>query len=107
MEDSKTVMPDDFGQKLDRLSKKVDKMLALETKIAKALHLLPVTEREERDMQATMRGNASQALAVSADMDAKQGKPDPEAPSDPFSGYKTAEALFGDVLADDLMPEEV
>ena len=36
-------------QILSKLDKKLDKILALNTKIAKALHLLPVTEKEERD----------------------------------------------------------
>ena len=41
---------DKLNDKIDKLTKSVAKLLTLNTKIAKTLHLLPVTEKEERDM---------------------------------------------------------
>lgn len=55
---------------LSKLEKKLDKILNLQTKIAKVLHLLPVTEKEERDIQIQQRTNLQLAQKVSNDLDA-------------------------------------
>lgn len=56
-------------QYLSKLERKLDKILNLQTKIAKTLHLLPVTEKEERAIQLQQRENLSLARKVSDDLD--------------------------------------
>ena len=61
-------------QYLSKLDKKCDKILTMQTKIAKALHLLPVTEKEERAIQIQQRTNLNQAAKVSAQLDEMENK---------------------------------
>ena len=61
-------------QILSKLERKCDKILAMQTKIAKALHLLPVTEKEERDIQIQQRTNLNQAAKISAELDNMENK---------------------------------
>lgn len=86
-----------------KLSKRVDKVASLNTKIAKSLHLLPVTEKEERDIQLLQRKNLGLAAKVSSDLDAMA--PDTsEAPASLFSPPEyTNREVFEDVLADDFL----
>ena len=46
-------MPDtensEILEELNRIERKLDKILSLNTKIAKVLHLIPITEKEEKD----------------------------------------------------------
>lgn len=63
-------------QILSKLDKKLDKILALNTKIAKALHLLPVTEKEERAIQIQQRTNLNQAAKITAELDNMENKTD-------------------------------
>lgn len=87
---------------LAKLDKKVDKMSTLVTKIAKTLHLIPVTEKEERDIQLTQRKNLQIAAKVNDDLNAMS--PDkPEDNTSIFSIYDQAQNLFGDVIADDFL----
>lgn len=46
-------------QYLSKLDKKVDKCLKLITTIAKTLHIVPVSEKEEREIQILQRKNAA------------------------------------------------
>jgi hypothetical protein len=57
-------------QYLSKLDKKLDKILNMQTKIAKVLHLLPVTEKEERALQIQQRTNLNVAQKVSDELDA-------------------------------------
>ena len=50
---------DEILQKLSKLDKKVDKILKLVTTIAKTLHIVPVSEKEEREIQILQRKNAA------------------------------------------------
>lgn len=61
---------------LEKLDKKLDKVLTMQTKIAKALHLLPVTEKEERALQIQQRTNLNQAAKITAELDAMENKTD-------------------------------
>jgi hypothetical protein len=63
-------------QYLSKLEKKIDKVLSMNTKIAKALHLLPVTEKEERDLQIQMRKNLEISAKVNNQLDEMQNKND-------------------------------
>ena len=56
---------DDICKKLTAVEKKLDKLLNINTMVAKALHLLPVTEKEEREIQIQQRTNLKLAADVS------------------------------------------
>ena len=84
-----------------QLTKKVDKVLALNTKIAKALHLLPVTEKEERALQILQRNNMQLAAKVNDDLSAM------EPPQEDFSqlsiGNLDVAGVYSDVLGADYL----
>lgn len=46
-------------QLLSKIDKKQDKILKLVTTIAKTLHIVPVSEKEEREIQLLQRKNAA------------------------------------------------
>lgn len=89
---------------LKLLNKKVDKLTNIVTKMGKALHLITVTEKEERDIQLLQRNNLNQAAKVSAELDAMSPKQDTPAPEmlTIFDKFEQSE-LFGDVLGDDYL----
>lgn len=92
-----------MDEQLDRIEKKLDKTLTLLTKIAKNLHLVPVTEKEERAMQIAQRTNMNQAAKIAQELDDMEGKSD----NDIFKIFNedslsTAD-VFADVLADDFL----
>lgn len=88
---------------LDKLHKKVDKLNTLITKIAKTLHLIPVTEKEERELQLTQRTNLQVAAKVNADLNAMENRPDNSATSIFTQPEYSQVELFSDVLADDFL----
>lgn len=69
---------EEFEQLLLKLDKKLDKTLNLLTKIAKTLHLLPVTEAEERKIQITQRSNLATAAKINDELNDMQNKTDAE-----------------------------
>ena len=85
-----------------KLDKKVDKLSNLVNKIAKTLHLIPVTEKEEREMQLTQRKNLQIAAKVNDDLNA-MSQDKPENNDSIFSIYDQVESIFGDVIADDFL----
>ena len=89
---------------LTKLTKKVDKLTNIVTKMGKALHLMPVTEKEERDIQLLQRANLSQAAKVSEELAAMAPKKEPDMPEmlSVFDNFEQSE-LFGDVLGNDLL----
>ncbi len=86
------------------LNKKVDKLTNIVTKIGKTLHLIPVTEKEERDIQLLQRKNLEQAAKVSQELEAMLPKPESNTPEmlTIFDKFEQSE-LFGDVLGDDFL----
>lgn len=92
---------DEILQYLSKIDKKQDRILNLLTKIAKTLHLLPVTEKEERDIQLTQRKNLSQAAKVNDDLNKMENKPS-ESQQD-LKLYATPQEVYGDVLGDDFL----
>lgn len=99
----------DLEQQLTNIDKKLTKILNLQTKIAKALHLVPVTAKEEKDLQILQRKNAQLTAQVYDEIEKltetdKSDKPDIEelnlfAPSD-FIGD-----VFGDVISSDFLDD--
>ena len=89
---------------LAKLDKKVDKLTNLTTKIAKTLHLVPVTEKEEREIQLLQRKNLGVAAKVSAELDDMLPKSENPTPSSLFDIYGNSDVdVFGDVLGDDFL----
>lgn len=72
--------------------------------MGKALHLIPVTEKEERAIQLLQRANLATAAKVAneiADMSPKKESDIPEMLT-VFDSFENNE-LFGDVLGDDYL----
>lgn len=90
--------------KLTKIDKKLDKISNIVTKMGKALHLIPVTEKEERAIQLLQRANLATAAKVAneiADMSPKKDSDIPEMLT-VFDNFENNE-LFGDVLGDDYL----
>ena len=96
-------MPEDYEilQYLSKIDKKQDKILNLLTKVAKTLHLLPVTEKEERDIQLLQRKNLAQAAKVNDDLNKMENKPSESQQN--LKLYTTPQEVYGDVLGDDFL----
>lgn len=92
---------DEINDKIDKLTKSVAKLLTINTKIAKTLHLLPVTEKEERDMQILQRKNLAMAAKINDELNAMQGEDDLDEVAEAFS--ISSDNVFNDVLADDFL----
>ena len=86
------------------LNKKVDKLTNIVTKMGKALHLVPVSEKEERELQLLQRKNLASAAKVSEELAAMSPKAESDLPEmlTVFDKFEQAE-LFGDVLGDDYL----
>lgn len=93
---------DETQELLVKLNKKVDRLTTLITKIAKTLHLIPVTEKEERELQITQRTNLKLAAKVNDDLNAMENIPERQDSIFQQHEYSTTE-LFSDVLADDFL----
>ena len=50
---------EEIGQLLSKVDKKLDKVLKLMTTLAKTLHVVPVSEKEEREIQLLQRKSAA------------------------------------------------
>lgn len=89
---------------LDKLNKKIDKLTNIVTKMGKTLHLVPVTEAEERSIQILQRSNLATAAKVSSELDAMAPPPEREIPEmlSIFDSFDNPE-LFKDVLGDDYL----
>ena len=96
-------MPENYEilQYLSKIDKKQDKILNLLTKVAKTLHLLPVTEKEERDIQLLQRKNLAQAAKVNDDLNKMENKPSES--QQKLELYTTPQEVYGDVLGDDFL----
>ena len=93
-------------QILSKIDKKLDKILALNTKIAKALHLLPVTEKEERDIQIQQRTNLNQAAKITAELDNMENKSGEDAGNSlDVDLYTKApqEEVYSGIIGDDIL----
>lgn len=92
---------DKLNDKIDKLTKSVAKLLTLNTKIAKTLHLLPVTEKEEREMQILQRKNLEMAAKINDELNAMESKDDLDEIAEAFS--ISSGNVFNDVIADDFL----
>ena len=96
---------EEIGQLLSKIDKKMDKILNLQTKIAKVLHLLPVTEKEEKELQLLQRKNLATAAKVNDDLDAMENKGEPSHDlSNVFAALENATTIeiYDDVIGSDI-----
>lgn len=98
------VLLEQFSSNLEKLSKKVDKMLTLNVKIAKSVHLIPVTEKEEREIQLLQRSNLQLAAKVNDDLNAMS--PNENSLDQLSIGTIQIADVFSDALADDFLPKQ-
>ena len=87
---------------LTKIDKKLDKILNMQTKIAKALHLLPVTEKEERLIQIQQRKNLELSAKVNEDLNAMENRQD-DSPPTIEDLFNSREEIFNDILGDDYL----
>ena len=59
---------------LEKISKNQDKILNMLTKVMKFLHLIPITEKEEKAFQIQQRKNIATIAKVSSDLDEIENK---------------------------------
>ncbi len=100
---------EEIEQKLSNIEKKQDKILNLLTKIAKTLHLLPVSEKEEREIQIQQRANFAMQAKVNDDLDKMENKDSKSDNSHDLSSIyndiaeQSPELVYEDVLGSDIL----
>ena len=95
-------------EEIVRLEKKLDKLLNLNTKIAKTLHLVPVTEKEERAIQIMRERNAAQAYKVDEERRDLKNEAEDElfAPNLDAIQNMSMQDVYSDVLTSDMFEKE-
>lgn len=100
------------SEKIEALEKKVDAQTKLikDTfkiikSIGKALHLLPTTEKEEREIQIMQRKNINLAAKVNDDLNQMENKVSDE--NSLGNLFSTVDEIYGDVLAEDILGGEL
>lgn len=101
-------MPDtennEILDKLNKIEKKLDKILSLNTKIAKVLHLIPITEKEEKAFQIQRANNLNISKKVYDELEQFKKPVEPTENVDPF--YFSNKDLFSDVVGNDFLGDE-
>lgn len=77
------------------------------TIVAKALHLVPMSEKEERDIQITRRRNEELSMKVNDQLNAMENIPEDYEENALGNLFSSASDIYGDVIADDFLNEEV
>ena len=96
------------AEELVRLEKKLDKLLNLNTKIAKTLHLVPVTEKEEKAIQIMRERNTAQAYKVDEERRDFKNEAESElfAPTLDAIQSMSMQDVYSDVLTSDMFEKE-
>ena len=101
-------MPDtennEILDKLTKIEKKLDKILSLNTKIAKVLHLIPITEKEEKAFQIQRANNLNISKKVYDELEQFKKPVESTENTDPF--YFSNRDLFSDVVGNDFLGDE-
>lgn len=90
--------------KLNKIEKKLDKILSLNTKIAKVLHLIPITEKEEKAFQIQRANNLNISKKVYDELEEFKKPVESTETTDPF--YFSNRDLFSDVVGNDFLGDE-
>ena len=96
---------EELGQLLSKLDKKLDKILKMTTTIAKSLHLVPVSEKEEREIQLLQRKNTAVMQKIQDELANLEEKP--KESEETLSINRLFEAgereIYEDILGDDIL----
>lgn len=97
----------DLEKQLTDIDKKLSKILNLQTKIAKALHLIPVTPKEEKELQLLQRKNSKLVEEVYDELDKMSNSNSDSEPSEfnLFSDTPFNTDVFGDCISDDFLDD--
>jgi hypothetical protein len=85
-----------MDEKLDKILQTLEKQNEMLHLVMKALHLVDVTEEEERRIQLQQRNNIAQSEKILEELDKMQNIKD-DIKEDPFSGIN----IFSDILGND------
>ena len=95
-------------QYLSKIDKKQDKILKLVTMIAKTLHIVPVSEKEEREIQVLQRKNAAVMQKIQEELANLEDNSEKVSNSlsivDLFDASK--EDIYEDIIGDDYIAQE-
>ena len=98
-------------QRLSNLEKKIDKLTVLNQTIAKALHLLPVTEKEEEAIQLRQRKSLAIAAKVNDKLNVMENKKDDTSDETSISigaiMTESAKDVYSGIIGDEFFDEKV
>jgi len=92
-------------EQFDKICRKLDKIQHMLTVTMKALHLLPVTEEEEKKIQIAQRRNLAQTAKVNNDLNAIQNKSNEN--QDGGLTVKSIGDMFGDNIYEGLLGDDI
>ena len=94
-------------QQLSKIDKKLDKCLKMVTTIAKTLHIVPVSEKEEREIQLLQRKNAATIQKIQDEIAELDAPTSPKADNLSFDSLFSASnvEIYNDVLGTDILEE--
>lgn len=75
------------------------------TTLCKALHVVPVTEKEERDLQILRRTNENQAAKINSELNNMENIPNEYEANALGNLFSKANEIYADVLAEDYLGE--
>lgn len=95
-------------QLLSKMDKKLDKILKIDTMIAKTLHIIPVSEKEEREIQLLQRKNAATMQKVQEEFAALEENKER---SNSFLGIEdlmsaSKAEVYDDIIGEDYITKE-
>lgn len=95
-------MEDKVLEVLEHLTKIVEKQNNIILKMAKALYLIPASEKEMKDILNTRNNNIAKSYEAYKETEKLKNENDI---SNIYDMYNDVNAIYGDVLADDFMPK--
>jgi predicted nucleic acid-binding protein len=95
-------------QYLSKIDRKQDKILKLVTTVAKTLHIVPVSEKEERGIQVLQRKNAAVMQKIQEELADLEDASEKVGDSLSIMGlFDASEAdVYGDIIGDDYIPQK-
>lgn len=90
---------------LDKICKKQDKILHMLTVVLKAMHLLPINEKEEKAIQLAQRKNATVIAKVNDELNALS-KTEPLPDSLGLHNLDVDKDVYNGILGDDILEDK-
>ena len=95
-------MTEKEGKELLKLVRANNRLL---TSVCKSLHLVPVTEKEEEELQILRRKNERQAEKINSALNDRENIPDSYDENSLGNLFSKADEIYGDILAEDFLGE--